>query len=98
MRIIYLGRNVINFRNNRILADVDNQFYLNNFYESNLNLVDACNDDEIKCIQYVIDKHVKKFKVSSMLFELKGINMGMKFLIHKVVMKSSKFSKEKIIS
>ncbi|KEG00150.1 hypothetical protein YYE_05001, partial [Plasmodium vinckei vinckei] len=43
--IIYLGRNAISLINNGMLADVDNQFYLNNFYESNLNLVDTFNDD-----------------------------------------------------
>ncbi|CAD2110816.1 fam-b protein [Plasmodium vinckei] len=81
--------------NNRILADVNNQFYLNNFYESKLNIVDAFNDEGIKCIQNVIDKHIKKCMVSNMLFKLKGINMGMKILIHKVVMKLSKIPKKK---
>ncbi|SCL98905.1 Protein of unknown function (DUF2031), putative [Plasmodium chabaudi adami] len=84
--------------NNRTLADVDNQFYLISFYESNLNLVDACNDEGIKFIKNVIDEHAKGCKVSNMPFKLKGVNMGMKILIHKVMMKSSKIPKKKIIS
>ncbi|SCL85851.1 Protein of unknown function (DUF2031), putative [Plasmodium chabaudi adami] len=78
-----------------MLADVDNQFYLNNFYESNLNLVDAFNDDGIKYIQNILDEDIKKCKLSNMLFKLKGINMGIKILIHKVVMKLSKIPKKK---
>ncbi|EUD69907.1 hypothetical protein YYG_04781 [Plasmodium vinckei petteri] len=34
---IYLERNIINFRNNRILTDADNQFDLYDFYQSTSN-------------------------------------------------------------
>ncbi|VEV54907.1 Plasmodium exported protein, unknown function, partial [Plasmodium vinckei vinckei] len=43
-RKIYLERNIINFKNNRILADAYKQFDLNNFYESTLNLANQFND------------------------------------------------------
>ncbi|VEV58084.1 fam-b protein [Plasmodium vinckei vinckei] len=43
-RSIYLERNIIYFRNNRILEYIDNQFDLYDFYESTLNLANQFSD------------------------------------------------------
>ncbi|SBW38096.1 Protein of unknown function (DUF2031), putative, partial [Plasmodium berghei] len=43
-RGIWLERNVINFRNNRILSYADNEFDLNGFYQSTLNLANQLGD------------------------------------------------------
>ncbi|CAD2098378.1 fam-b protein [Plasmodium vinckei] len=68
-RNIYLERNIINFRNNRVLADTDNQFDLYDFYQSTSNLANPlndCNDDDKGNIylRNIKDSHVKKHKES----------------------------------
>ncbi|VEV55376.1 fam-b protein [Plasmodium vinckei vinckei] len=67
---IYLERNIINFKNSRILADADNQFDLNNFYEStkykgsnttpNLNNVDGKTKKLIHKIQKELNEAKKE--------------------------------------
>ncbi|CDU17377.1 fam-b protein [Plasmodium yoelii] len=77
-RSICLERNITKFRNNRILADVDNQFDLNDFYQSTLSLVDQfndCNDDEeITNLRNIIDSQIKKHKESNTLPDLNNEN------------------------
>ncbi|CAD2102583.1 fam-b protein [Plasmodium vinckei brucechwatti] len=68
-RNIYLERNIINFRNNRVLADADNEFDLYDFYQSSLNLakpLNDCNDNDKGNIylRNIRDPHVKKHKES----------------------------------
>ncbi|SCL87570.1 fam-b protein [Plasmodium chabaudi adami] len=93
---VYLERNIINLENNRILANADNQFDLNNFYESTLTLADQFNDykdnyedddddDEvIKKIQNIIDSHREKDKGSNTLPNLNNVDKKTKKLIHKL--------------
>ncbi|CAD2099411.1 fam-b protein [Plasmodium vinckei brucechwatti] len=67
-RSIYLERDIIKFKNNRILADADNQFDLNSFYLSTMSLADQFSDwddddddnEDIKNIRNIIDSRVKK--------------------------------------
>ncbi|SCL94396.1 fam-b protein [Plasmodium chabaudi adami] len=64
---ICLERNIIHFRNNRTLANWDNQFDLNNFYESTSNLADQFNGwngdkKENIYLRNIRDPHVKKHK------------------------------------
>ncbi|ETB56435.1 hypothetical protein YYC_05580 [Plasmodium yoelii 17X] len=87
-RGMYLERNVTNFRNNRILADADNQFDLNEFYQSILSLVNQfndCNDDnkEITSIRNVIDSHIKKHKESNISLNFKNLDSKTKKKINK---------------
>ncbi|CAD2103421.1 hypothetical protein YYG_01653 [Plasmodium vinckei petteri] len=88
-RNIYLERNIINFRNNRILADADNQFDLYDFYQSTSNLASQfndCNDDdeEITNLQNAIDSHIKKHKENNTLPNLNNVNGKTKKLIHEL--------------
>ncbi|ETB60553.1 hypothetical protein YYC_02197 [Plasmodium yoelii 17X] len=78
-RSIYLERNVINFRNNRILADADNQFDVNEFYKSTLSLASQLSDciednKEIKHLRNIIDSHLNKHKESNISLDLKNID------------------------
>ncbi|SCL92937.1 fam-b protein [Plasmodium chabaudi chabaudi] len=93
---VYLERNIINLENNRILANADNQFDLNNFYESTLTLADQFNDykdnyedddddDEvIKKIQNIIDSHREKDKRNNTLPNLNNVDKKTKKLIHEL--------------
>ncbi|CAD2103384.1 fam-b protein [Plasmodium vinckei] len=88
-RNIYLERNIINFRNNRILADAYNQFDLYDFYQSTSNLASQfndCNDDdeEITNLQNAIDSHIKKHKENNTLPNLNNVNGKTKKLIHEL--------------
>ncbi|CAD2091064.1 fam-b protein [Plasmodium vinckei lentum] len=84
-RNIYLERNIINFRNNRILADADNQFDLYDFYQSTSNLAsqfnDCNNDEDIIHLQNAIDSHIKKHKENNTLPNLNNVNGKPKKLI-----------------
>ncbi|CAD2085939.1 fam-b protein [Plasmodium vinckei lentum] len=88
-RSIYLERNVINFRNNRILADADNQFDLNNFYESTLSLANQFSDyigddDEITNLRNAIDSRIKKHKGSNISPNLNNVDEKTKRLIYEL--------------
>ncbi|CAD2090648.1 fam-b protein [Plasmodium vinckei brucechwatti] len=98
-RNIYLEKNITNFRNNRILADADNQFDLNNFYESTLSLVNQfsdCNDDdeEITNLRNIIDSHIKKHKENNTLPNLNNLDRKTKKLIHKIQKELNEAKKE----
>ncbi|ETB63238.1 hypothetical protein YYC_00077 [Plasmodium yoelii 17X] len=97
-RSINLERNVTNFRNNRILADVDNQFDLNDFYQSTLNLVDQfndCNDDEeITNLRNIIDSHIKKHKESNTLPDLNNVDKKTKKLVNELRTELEEIKKE----
>ncbi|SCL83026.1 Protein of unknown function (DUF2031), putative, partial [Plasmodium berghei] len=58
--------NVINFRNNRILAYADNEFDLNGFYQSTLNLAsqlgDCVEDSKTKKIINELRKELEEVK------------------------------------
>ncbi|CAD2097412.1 hypothetical protein YYG_03852 [Plasmodium vinckei petteri] len=88
-RTIYLERNVINFINNRILADADNQFDLNNFYESTLSLANQFSDyigddDEITNLRNAIDSRIKKHKGSNISPNLNNVDEKTKNLIYEL--------------
>ncbi|VTZ70662.1 fam-b protein [Plasmodium chabaudi chabaudi] len=88
-RSIYIGRNIINFRNNRTLADADNQFDLNNFYESTLilaNQFNDCNDGdgEITKLRNDIDSHIKNHKENNTLPNLNNVDKKTKKLIYEL--------------
>ncbi|SCL83849.1 fam-b protein [Plasmodium chabaudi adami] len=96
---VYLERNIINSRNNRILADVDTQFDLNNFYESTLSLVnqfsDYIDDDkEMIRLRNIIDSHMTKHKENNALPNLNNINRGTKKLINKIQKELNETKKE----
>ncbi|CDU15838.1 fam-b protein [Plasmodium yoelii] len=97
-RSINLERNVTNFRNNRILADVDNQFDLNDFYQSTLNLVDQfndCNDDEeITKLRNIIDSQIKKHKESNTLPDLNNVDKKTKKLVNELRTELEEIKKE----
>ncbi|CXH19794.1 fam-b protein [Plasmodium berghei] len=85
-RGIYLGRNVVNFRNNRILAYADNEFDLNEFYQSTLSLASQLGDcvegnKEIEHLRNIIDSHIKKHKGSSTSLDLKNVDSKTKKII-----------------
>ncbi|CAD2099735.1 fam-b protein [Plasmodium vinckei lentum] len=98
-RRIYLERNIINFRNNRILADRDSQFDLNNFYESTLSLTDQlndCNDGDknIINIRNLINSHIKKYKESNKLPNLNNVDEKTRREIHELQKELGKVKKE----
>ncbi|CAD2083634.1 fam-b protein [Plasmodium vinckei lentum] len=85
----YIERNIINFRNNRVLAYADNQFDLNNFYESTFSLASQfndCNDDdeEITNLRNAIGSHIKNHKENNTLPNLNNIDGKTKKLIHEL--------------
>ncbi|CXH84866.1 fam-b protein [Plasmodium berghei] len=86
-RGICLERNVINFRNNRILAYIDNQFDLNEFYQSTLSLASQLGDyvegnKEIAHLRNIIDSHIKKHKGSNTSLDFKNVDSKTKKLIN----------------
>ncbi|CAD2105361.1 hypothetical protein YYG_02102 [Plasmodium vinckei petteri] len=85
-RSIYLERNIIYFRNNRILADADKKFDFNDFYNSNLNFVSQLNDynyddKENIYLRNIIDSHIKKHKESNKTPNLNNVDAETKKLI-----------------
>ncbi|CAD2103504.1 fam-b protein [Plasmodium vinckei brucechwatti] len=85
----YLERNIINFINNRVLADADKIFDLNNFYESTFSLANQfndCNDDdeEITNLRNAIDSHIKSHKESNTLPNLNNVDRKTKKLIYEL--------------
>ncbi|VEV54902.1 fam-b protein [Plasmodium vinckei vinckei] len=98
-RKIYLERNIINFKNNRILADADKQFNLNNFYESTLSLANKFNDyndddEDIIYLRNIIDSHAKKYKESNTTPNLNNLDGKTKKLIHKIQKELNEAKKE----
>ncbi|CAD2089756.1 fam-b protein [Plasmodium vinckei brucechwatti] len=98
-RNIYLERNVTNFRNNRELSDVDNQFDLNDFYQSTFSLVNQlndCNDDdeEITNLRNMIDSHIKKDNEGNILLDLNSVDGKTKKLIYKIQKELNEAKKE----
>ncbi|KEG01151.1 fam-b protein [Plasmodium vinckei vinckei] len=86
-RTIYLERNVTNFRNNRILADKDKEFDLNNFYESTLSLVNQFNDyndDKITNLRNAIDSRIKEHKENNTLPNLNNLDEKTKNQIYEL--------------
>ncbi|CAD2089775.1 fam-b protein [Plasmodium vinckei lentum] len=98
-RNIYLERNVTNFRNNRILADPDNYFDLNDFYQSTFSLVNQLNDcsdddEEITKLRNAIDSHIKNHKENNTLPNLNNLDGKTKKLIHKIQKELNEAKKE----
>ncbi|EUD69747.1 hypothetical protein YYG_04967, partial [Plasmodium vinckei petteri] len=98
-RSIYFERNIINFRNNRKLADPDNQFDLNNFYESALDFVSAFNDyndddEEMTCLLNMIDSHVNKNKENNTIFNLNNVSEETKKIIYELQKELEEAKKE----
>ncbi|SCL87898.1 Protein of unknown function (DUF2031), putative, partial [Plasmodium berghei] len=85
-RGIYLERNVINFRNNRILAYADNEFDLYDFYQSTLSLASQLGDcvegnKEIAHLRNSIDSHIKMHEENNTLPDLKNVDKKTEQLI-----------------
>ncbi|CAD2099594.1 Plasmodium exported protein, unknown function [Plasmodium vinckei lentum] len=98
-RNIYLERNTINFKNNRILADADKQFDLNNFYESTLSLAnqfsDYIDDDKkIANLRNIIDSRIKKHKEKNSLPNLNNVDEKTKKLIYELQKELEEVKKE----
>ncbi|VEV57129.1 fam-b protein [Plasmodium vinckei vinckei] len=97
-RNIYLEKNITKFGNNRGLADVDNQFDLNNFYESTLSLAnqlnDCNNDKEMACLRNMIDSHVQNHRESNTLPNLNNVDEETKKVIHELQKELEKVKKE----
>ncbi|WBY55507.1 fam-b protein [Plasmodium yoelii yoelii] len=98
-RTICFERNITNFRNNRILADTDNRFDLNDFYQSTLSLANQfsdCNDGnkEITHLRNIIDSHIKNNKESNTLLDLKNVDKKTKKIIHGLHKKIEETKKE----
>ncbi|ETB57992.1 hypothetical protein YYC_04768 [Plasmodium yoelii 17X] len=77
-RSICLERNIIKFRINRILADVDNKFNLNDFYQSTLSLANQLNgyyddNEEIIYIRNAINSYIKKHAENNILLDLNNV-------------------------
>ncbi|CAD2085017.1 fam-b protein [Plasmodium vinckei lentum] len=99
-RSIYFERNIINFRNNRKLADPDNQFDLDNFYESALDFANAFNDynddddEEMACLLNMIDSHVNKNKENNTIFNLNNVSEETKKIIYELQKELEEAKKE----
>ncbi|VTZ71642.1 fam-b protein [Plasmodium yoelii] len=100
-RTICFERNITNFRNNRILADADNQFNLNDFYQSSLSLANQfneCNDydDDEKMIflRNTIDSHIKEHKENNTLPDLNNVDKKTKKIIRKLQKELEEVKKE----
>ncbi|SCL90601.1 Protein of unknown function (DUF2031), putative [Plasmodium chabaudi adami] len=97
-RSIYLERNVINFRNNRILADADSQFDLYDFYQSTSSLANRFNDynddEEMACLLNMIGSHVNKNKENNTIFNLNNVDKKTKKLIYELQKEFEETKKE----
>ncbi|CDS44033.1 fam-b protein [Plasmodium yoelii] len=91
-------RNIIKFRSNRILGDVENQFDLNDFYESTLNLVNQLNDydddEEMMFLRNTIDSHIKEHKENNTLPDLNNVDKKTKKIIRKLQKELEEVKKE----
>ncbi|CAD2085948.1 fam-b protein [Plasmodium vinckei lentum] len=98
-RSIYPERNVINFRNNRILADADNQFDLYDFYQSTLSLANQFsdyidNDKEITNFRNNINSHIKKHKENNTFPNLNNVDKKTKNLFYELQKELEEVKKE----
>ncbi|CAD2110821.1 Plasmodium exported protein, unknown function [Plasmodium vinckei] len=98
-RNIYIERNIINFKNNRILADADKEFNLNNFYESALSLANEFsdyidNDKKITNLRNNIDSRIKKHKGSNISPNLNNVDKKTKKFIYELHKELEKVKKE----
>ncbi|SCL83981.1 fam-b protein [Plasmodium berghei] len=98
-RGIWLERNVINFRNNRILSYADNEFDLNGFYQSTLNLANQLGDcvegkKEIEHLRNIIDSHIKEHKGSNTSLDLKNVDSKTKKIINELRKKLEELKKQ----
>ncbi|CAD2093992.1 fam-b protein [Plasmodium vinckei brucechwatti] len=96
---MYLERNIIHFRNNRILTDLDSQFDLNDFYELTLDISNQFNDyndsdEEITNRRNIINSHVKKHKGNNTLPNLNNVDNKTKKLIHELRKELEEVKKE----
>ncbi|CAD2103430.1 fam-b protein [Plasmodium vinckei brucechwatti] len=96
---IYLERNIINFKNNRILADAGKEFDLNYFYESTLSLANQFsdyidNEEKIKNLRNTIDSRIKKHKRSDISPNLNNIDEKTKNLIYELQKELEEVKKE----
>ncbi|SCL90235.1 fam-b protein [Plasmodium chabaudi adami] len=94
-----LERNIINFRNNRILAYLDDQFDLNDFYESPLNIVDQFidyigDDKEMTNLRYDIATRIKPHIKNNKLPNLNNLDRKTKKLIYKLQKRLKQAKKE----
>ncbi|CAD2099513.1 fam-b protein [Plasmodium vinckei petteri] len=85
--------------NNRILAYVDNQFYLNNFYESNLSLENKFSDyidddEEMIHLGNIIDSYIKNDKESNISPNLDNVDEKTKNLIYELQKELEEVKKE----
>ncbi|CAD2099535.1 Plasmodium exported protein, unknown function [Plasmodium vinckei] len=92
-------RNIINFKNNRILADAGKEFDLNHFYESTLSLASQFsdyidNDEKITNPRNIIDSRIKKHKGSNISPNLNNIDEKTKKLIYELQKELEKVKKE----
>ncbi|CDS44064.1 fam-b protein [Plasmodium yoelii] len=96
-----LERSIINFRNNRVLAYGDNQFDLNDFYQSTLSLANQFNeyndyddDEEMEFLRNTIDSHIKKHQENNTLPDLNNVDKKTKKLIAELQAELEKVRKE----
>ncbi|CAD2091031.1 fam-b protein [Plasmodium vinckei lentum] len=98
-RTKYIERNIINFRNNRILADIDIKFDLNHIHELTLSVVNQliehnCNDGDIVVLPFIINIFVKNQGESDTLPDLNSFDIITKMLIHAHQKELEKLKKE----
>ncbi|CAD2095009.1 Plasmodium exported protein, unknown function [Plasmodium vinckei] len=98
-RNIYIERNIINFKNNRILADAGKEFDLNNFYESTVSLANEFsdyidNDKKITNLRNIIDSSIKKHKGSNTSPNLNNVDKKTKELIYELQKELEEVKKE----
>ncbi|VTZ80393.1 fam-b protein [Plasmodium yoelii] len=96
-----LERNITNFRNNRILADVNNQFNINDFHQSTLRRVSQFNDyndddddEEMIFLRNIIDSQIKKHKENNTLPNLNNVDKKTKKLINGLLTEIEEVKKE----
>ncbi|WBY55827.1 fam-b protein [Plasmodium yoelii yoelii] len=86
---IWHERNIIKFRSNRILGDVEKEFDLNDFYESTFSLTKQLNEQSTLPDLNKLDKRTKKliYKIREELKEVKKEidNMGDSGITTKVI-------------
>ncbi|SCL90899.1 Plasmodium exported protein, unknown function [Plasmodium chabaudi chabaudi] len=98
-RNIYLERNIIYFRNNRILTDADKQFDLYDFYQSTSSLANQFNDyndddDKITNLRNIINSHIRKHKENNTLPNLNNVDKKTKKLIYELQKELEETKKE----
>ncbi|CAD2096541.1 fam-b protein [Plasmodium vinckei lentum] len=96
---IYFERNIINFKNDRILANAGKEFDLNYFYESTVSLAnqfsDYIDDDEkIANLRNNIDSRIKKHKGSNISPNLNNVDKKTKKLIYELQKELEEVKKE----